>query len=74
MPAMATSQFIQGKITHINKLLLILYKYMYKVLPFFVQLGRYSFVKNNHCFFAKVLYYQVSGMPLLLSRDKIYAI
>ena len=39
---------------------------MYKVLPFIVQLGRYSFVKNSHCFFAKVSYYQVSGTPFFV--------
>ena len=43
MPAMATCQFnefAQGKITHINKLLLIRYKTMYKVLPCIVYVTR----------------------------------
>ena len=65
MPAMATCQFIQGKITHINKLLLILYKYMYKVLSCIVQLGRYSFAKITIVSLAKLSYYQVSVMPFL---------
>ena len=50
---MATCQFIQGKITHINKLLLIHYKTMYKISPCIVQLGRYSLVKKNHHVFGK---------------------
>ena len=53
---------------------------MYKVLPFIVQFRRYSFVKNNHRFFAKFSYYQVSGTPFyyhviksILSEAELYA-
>ena len=49
MPVMATCQ---EKITNINKLLLMHFKTMYKVLPCIVQLRRYSRVKKKRCFFS----------------------